>query len=136
MIKQHFIVDRVFWKVYVYYDVHEEDTEEILNCMEKVNLPNNYLKSAYTILKENKLNSGLTYTNIRNKTSVIVINKTTDAAQFINSFVHEIAHLANHISLAYKIDLSSEELCYISGDIAQEMFSKCHALMCDCCRKV
>ena len=135
MITQEFIVDRVYWKVYVYYDVTSEDAIEIITKLHNLKLPKSYITNAYTTLISNKLNQGLTETNSKLKESVIVFTKTSNASQFVNSFVHEIGHLSNHISRAYNINLNGEEIQYIAGDIAQEMFKKCHRLMCDCCRE-
>lgn len=135
MIKQKFILDRVYWKVYVYYDVCSEDVDEIIFKLKDIELPKAYIEEAYTTIISNKENQGLTETNIRLKTSIVVITKTTNATQFINSFVHEISHLSNHIARAYNLSLNGEEICYISGDIAQIMFKRCHTLMCDCCRE-
>lgn len=65
----------------------------------------------------------------------IDITKTSNASQFVSSFVHEIYHVSNHIARTYNLDLNGEKVQYIAGDIAQEIFKRCHALMCDCCRK-
>lgn len=135
MITQEFILDRRYWKVYVYYDVTSEDAIEIITKLHNLKLPKSYITSAYTTLISNKLNQGLIETNSKRKESVIVFTKTTNASQFINSFVHEIGHLSNHIARNYNINLNGEEIQYIAGDIAQEMFKKCHKLMCDCCRE-
>lgn len=134
MIKHKFIVNRRYWKVYVYYNVSKRNINEILDKLENLNFPDSYVTSAYTMLNNNKLNSGRTFSNIRNKVSVVIIGKTSNATEFVNSFVHEIAHLSNHIARAYNLNLDNEEVCYLSGDIAQEMFKYCHRLMCDCCR--
>lgn len=133
MIKQRFTVARREWKVYVYYDVAIEDTEVILLKLKNLGFNNSYLKSAYTILSSNKVNEGFTQSNISTKTSVIVFKRCSEASEFVSSFVHEIGHLSNHIALTYDIDLSGEEINYISGDVAKEMYDKCYKLMCDCC---
>lgn len=135
MITQEFIVDRRYWKVYVYYNVTSKDITKIITRLYKIGFPRSYITSAYTTLSSNKLNQGLTQTNNRLKTSVIVFTKTSNASQFVNSFVHEIGHLSNHIARTYNLDLNGEEVQYIAGDIAQEMFKRCHTLMCDRCRK-
>ena len=135
MIKQEFIVDKVYWKVYVYYDVTPKDAIEIVTKLQEIKFPKSYITSAYTTLVSNKLNQGLTQTNNRLKTSVVVFTKTSNASQFVNSFVHEIGHLSNHIALTYNLDLNGEEVQYIAGDIAQQMFKRCHTLMCDCYRE-
>ena len=135
MIKQEFIVDKVYWKVYVYYDVTPKDAIESITKLQEIKLPKSYITSAYTTLVSNKLNQGLTETNSKLKTSIVVFTKTTNASQFVNSFVHEIGHLSNHIARTYNLNLNGEEIQYIAGDIAQQMFKRCHTLMCDCCRE-
>lgn len=135
MIKQEFIVDKVYWKVYVYYDVTSKDAIEIVTKLQEIKLPKSYITSAYTTLVSNKLNQGLTETNSKLKTSIVVFTKTTNASQFVNSFVHEIGHLSNHIARTYNLNLNGEEVQYIAGDIAQQMFKRCNTLMCDCCRE-
>lgn len=135
MIRQKFIVNRRYWKVYVYYNVTKSNTYEILDKLKEVGFANSYIKSAYTILFTNKPNEGFTQSNIINKTSVVVIKKCSNASEFVNSFVHEIGHLSKHIALSYNLDLTGEEVNYISGDIGQEMYKACHTLMCDCCNK-
>ena len=135
MITQEFIVDKVYWKVYVYYDVTHKDAIEIVTKLQEIKLPKSYITSAYTTLISNKLNQGLTQTNNRLKTSVVVFTKTSNASQFVNSFVHEIGHLSNHIAVTYNLNLNGEEVQYIAGDIAQQMFKRCHTLMCDYCRE-
>ena len=135
MIKQEFIVDKVYWKVYVYYDVTPKDAIEIITKLQEIKLPKSYITSAYTTLVSNKLNQGLTETNSKLKTSIVVFTKTTNASQFVNSFVHEIGHLSNHIARTYNLNLNGEEIQYIAGDIAQQMFKRCYTLMCDCCRE-
>ena len=135
MITQEFIVDKVYWKVYVYYDVTSKDTIKIITKLQELKLPKSYITSAYTTLISNKLNQGLTETNSKLKESIVVFTKTTNASQFVNSFVHEICHLSNHIARTYNLNLNGEEIQYIAGDIAQQMFKRCHTLMCDYCRE-
>lgn len=135
MITQEFIVDRRYWKVYVYYNVTPKDTIRIITKLHEIGFPKSYITSAYTTLNSNKLNQGLIQTNNRRKTSIIVFTKTSNASQFVNSFVHEIGHLSNHIAITYNLDLNGEEVQYIAGDIAQQMFKRCHTLMCDYCKE-
>lgn len=133
MIKQKFKLEKYSWKVYVYYDATKDDIEEVVANIKNIHLPNSYIKSAYTILDRGSLNKGLTFTNSREQSTVIVITKTTSASQFVNSFFHEIYHLVNHIAQVYRIDYNSEEVCYLAGHIAQIMHRQCNHLMCECC---
>lgn len=47
------------------------------------------------------LNTGITYSNIRNRETVMVIALTSSPEEFQNSFDHEKGHLCRHISRAF-----------------------------------
>ena len=57
------------------------------------------------------------------------IGISTDVA---NSIQHETMHLAIFISRAEGIELESEEVCYIGGEIAQKMHPKTKLLTSHC----
>ena len=81
-------------------------------------------------LSENKVNTGLTYVN--NGKAVCIIGYSSSAAEYANSIQHEIMHLAIFISRAEGIELDSEEVCYIGGEIAQKMHPKTKLLTSHC----
>lgn len=82
----------------------------------------------------NKLNTGLTYSSIRNRQSIMVISDTSSPAQFMNSYDHERYHLVSHIEDAFGIDPASEEAAYLAGHIGQLMYPKARLFMCECHR--
>lgn len=134
MIRQKFKIEKYDWQVYAFYDADQYCNDEITERLEELHLPKDYVRSAYSILDTGKRNYGITLTNSKERTSAIIITRTTNASQFVNSFSHEIYHLTNHIARVSGIDFNSEEICYLSGYISQQMFSSCRRLMCDCCR--
>ena len=134
MIRQEFVIDTKPWKVYVYYDFVLDDIDEVITTLHTIGFPKHYITSAYIILKQTTINCGFTYTHLENRMTLIVLTKITSPGQFINSLVHEIFHLVNHISKVYNIDNDSEEPCYLAGDIAQQTLNVCHKLLCKRCR--
>ena len=86
------------------------------------------------MLESNELNTGFTYTDEEKHVTFIVISETTSAAEFFNTFIHEIGHSATHIAQYYEINPYSEELQYLYGEIALQMFQEANELMCDTCR--
>lgn len=52
----------------------------------------------------------------------------------MNTLVHEVGHAAVHIGEYYNIDLYSEELPYLEGNIVTEMFDAAKNFLCDHCR--
>ena len=79
-------------------------------------------------------NVGVTYSNPQLRRSVVVIGKTTCAAEFQNTFDHEKMHLAMHIAQSKQIDPYSEEYGYLVGEIGQKMFCIAKKFLCDHCR--
>ena len=104
------------WKVTILYECSCEDIDFIIETLKNINCPNKYIKEAFNNLKSCSLNVGLTYSNTKQKSSVIVINKTSSFAQLINTIAHEYYHLICHIQKTLKID-NEEQLAYLNGDL-------------------
>lgn len=114
MIKDNFHIYN--WKVTVLYECSCEDIDYIIETLKEINCPNKYIKEALYNLESCNLNIGLTYSNLNQKSSVIVVNKTSSFAQLINTIAHEYFHLICHISKALEIE-DEEELAYLNGDL-------------------
>ena len=102
------------WRV----DVFIEDgyyPDEVMECLEEMGAPDRILERAHRLLVENNPNQAFTYSNGRR--TVIWIGKTTSAEEFINSMIHELRHLVDHIAEYYGLK-NNETVGYISGDAA------------------
>lgn len=93
------------------------------------------LVNAYKNMRSCNLNTGITYSNIRNRQTVMVIALTSSPAEFQNSFDHEKGHLCRHISRAFGIDPYGEEAQYLSGYVGQKMFPVAKKFLCEHCRR-
>lgn len=134
MFQQIFNIKAYNWKVYSYYDVDNYDLDFVITKLQEIGCNYKHAKEAYEILSNNKKDTGLTYTNKKLKTSIIIFTKSSTCEDFVNTFVHEITHLKSHIATTYNISETSEEVCYLAGDIAQEMFTVCSKLFCNNCK--
>lgn len=134
MIRQRLHIDRYGWDVTVYHAVSQYWADEIYRHLLSIGCSGEYAKGAYENLQRSELNTGLTYSNLRDRVSVVVIALTSSAEEYINSFCHELRHLCNHIEEGCGIDSGSEEACYLAGDLAAQMYRESHKLMCDNCR--
>lgn len=119
MIKDVFYIKS--WKVTILYECTCDDIDSIIETLKQVNCPKIYIKEALTNLETCSLNTGLTYSNIKLKSSIIVINKTSSFAQLINTVSHEFYHLICHISKALKIK-DQEELAYLNGKLNMQSY--------------
>ena len=104
------------WNVLVIYEATCDDIDFIIETLLDIKCPDKYINEALDNLEECKLNSGLTYSNINLKSSIIVINKTSSFAQLINTIAHEYFHLICHISKKLKIE-DEEKLANLNGNL-------------------
>ena len=119
MIKDVFYIKS--WKVTILYECTCDDIDYIIETLKQVNCPKIYIKEALVNLETCSLNTGLTYSNIKLKSTIIVINKTSSFAQLINTVSHEFYHLICHISKALKIK-DQEELAYLNSKLNMQSY--------------
>ena len=110
------------WKVIILYETTCDDIDFIIETLKDINCPNYYIDRALDNLEECKLDSGLTYSNIALKSSVIIINKTSSFSQLINTISHEYYHLICHISVSLEIS-DEEELANLNGNLNMRSYN-------------
>lgn len=135
MIRQEIYIDRYRWRVHCYYAVDTYYADEITERLIDVGCKGEFLSRAVSNLRSGRLNHGLCFSNPDMGESVMVIGLTSSADEFMNSLMHEVRHLANQICTACDISLQSEESCYLSGNIAREIYPHVHRLLCEHCRR-
>ena len=120
------------WTVDVYYGVTHFDADEIMENLYNIGCPSEHAYTAYQNITNGDKNTGLTYSNYHNKQSVVVIGVADNPAEFINTLTHEQHHLTAHIGKTFGLDVMGEEICYLCGYIAQELFPTSKLFMCEC----
>lgn len=135
MIKQVFGIPEYGWTVTVYYAIDGYDTRMVMNGLKRLGCSGNDLKRAYGNVMSGAVNTGLTYSNADERETIMLIGKTSTAAQFQNSLDHEKGHLCRHICQAMRIDPYGEEAEYLAGYVGQQMFDVAKMFLCDTCRK-
>ena len=134
MITQNFYLKDWDWYVTVFYAVDTYYMDEILGALEEIGCSEMGLIKAEKNFAENAYNTGLTYSNLKGRCSVVVIGLTSSPAEFQNTFDHEKGHLAMHICETDNIDPFSEEYQYLTGEIGQAMFPIAKKFLCEHCR--
>jgi hypothetical protein len=82
-----------------------------------------------------KMDTGFTYTNPYRQRIVMVVGRSSSGAEFINSFVHELRHLADDFARANDIAIDGEPIAYFSGDMAYALADIACKLGCEYCRE-
>ena len=134
MIKQNFYLEDWDWYVTVYYAVDTLYMDDILGELEEIGCTEKKLDEIAESLLKQRYNTGLTYSNLKGRCSVIVIGLTSSPAEFQNTFDHEKGHLAMHICERDGIDPFSEEYQYLTGEIGRAMFPVAKNFLCVHCR--
>ena len=93
------------------------------------------IDDAVNVLDSGDDNRGITFSNDKERESIIVIGETSCPAQFSNSFDHEKLHLAMHIARVNNIDPFSEDLAYLAGEIGFQTFPIAKRFLCEHCRE-
>ena len=120
MIKQNFILDRANgWKVTCYYAVTHYDAEEIITELYASGASERDVEKAYSNISSGRMNIGLCYSG--ENSSVLVVSVSSSPSQFFNTLFHEVHHLSSHIAMKLGYDLTGEFVCYLAGDIAEDM---------------
>ena len=114
MIKDSFEIKEI--DILVLYECTCDDIDYIIETLMRINCPQTYIKEAISNFETCNLNIGLTYTNLKLKSSVIVISKTSSFEQLINTVSHEYFHLICHIQKILDIE-DEEELANLNGNL-------------------
>lgn len=130
MIRQSFHLDRFDWKITIFYAVHGYYVEDIMDELKRIGIRGKKLAKAEENLSSGEINSGLTYVN--NGEAVCVIGIASNAAQYMDSIIHEVMHLAKFIGKAEGLDPYGEEVCYMGGEIGRKMWPKSKMLTSEC----
>jgi len=137
MIRQKFILSKYRWNVSVYYAIDSYYIDEIIDNMYSIGCDGDMLRTAYDNMSSDKMNTGVTYSNFRDRKTVMVIAITSSAKEFEKSWRHECGHLATHICQAFDITPYGEEIQYLGQDIVEATWDIAKNFLCEChcCKK-
>ena len=135
MIVQDIYLENYDWSVRVYYAVNEYYISNILVDLIDIDCDKEAYFNIKRLMEMRKNNIGFTYSNIEERTSLVLIGITDSADEFQDTYDHEKGHLVMHISRALGIDPYSEGYQYLAGEVGKRMFKKAKKLLCDTCRR-
>lgn len=121
------------WLVYFLFVVDAYDKEMILSFLDTFGATDSVMKRADRIMDDGFLNRGFTFSNPDLRRALVVIGPTSSGAEFINSFSHEMRHLADAIAKSIGYDLDAEEPAYMTGDTVRDLAEVVCELGCPHC---
>lgn len=114
MIVERLILREYNWAVTVLLDCDCSNTSEIIDHLQSIHCPTHLQKEAVQNLESCKQNIGLTYSNFGLRRTIMVISKTSNNKQLINTITHECYHFIQHLQKANHI-IEEEELANLTG---------------------
>lgn len=123
------------WVVDFVFATKRYDIDGILSCLYDADAPRWVMENAVDLMSEGKPDTGFTYTNPEIHRAVVAIGPTTSSAEFIDTLVHEVHHLAVAIASDLGIDLESETPAYVAGDAARSLAEVLCELGCPHCHE-
>lgn len=134
MLRQTIHLSEWDWTIYAYYSVGHYYTDEIMDRLVSLGCRDRKLQRAYSNLSSGTVDTGLTYSNLLNRETVMVVGYASSGAELFNSLVHEMRHVEEHIARASHIEPYGEPVAYLCGELARQMYACIGHYLCDCCR--
>ena len=133
MIHRAILVGR--WVVDFAFATKGYDIEGVLSCLYDCGATPPIMKRAEELMETGGYNCGFTFSNPELMRAMVLIGPTTSGAEFIDTLVHEVHHLAVAIASELGIALESEAPAYLAGDSARALAEVVCEMGCPCCHK-
>lgn len=131
MIHRALIIGR--WMVDFLFCKNGFDEDGVLACLRDCGASGFTMEQADDLMRTCDYNCGFTFANPKKKRAVVVVGPTTSGAEFTDTLVHEIHHLAVAIAAELGIDLEGETPAYVAGDAARALADVVCELGCSHC---
>lgn len=131
MIERNFYIDKYDWNITICYNVTCENTKEILNTLNFLEISESLKKEVEDVLYHCLPNVGFTYTNLFLHETLVIIGETSTFDEFLNTLTHENMHSVMHIIEAHDISPYSEAPCYLMGELIQHEAEVIKNFVCD-----
>lgn len=122
------------WSVDVFINDNGDRTDfgPVTDCLFKMGASDSVIEKAERMMDSGRPNEAFTCS--MGNHSCIYIGQTTSGEEFINSLIHELRHLIDHIANHYGIT-DGETVGYMSGDAAMLLAKDICELGCPRCGK-
>lgn len=115
-------LDNYGWTVRCFLGYRREDSVCLCQALSEIGCKDDALRGAYAHFMGGSESSGLTYSNVRKRVSVLAVGHDDDKGSMVNTMGHELLHVVAHVCEEYGIDMLSEEPCYMMGKLCEEMY--------------
>lgn len=122
------------WNIVFYFSFDIYDKERIYDALVWAKAPNSVISQVLENISAGRLDEGFCYSNAKLRRTVLGTGIASSGPEVLNSMVHEIIHICQHIAEEDGLDPYGEEFAYLGGDIAREVSDIVCVLSCPHCR--
>lgn len=123
MTSQEIYIERYGWNIHIFYDVCRRDADYICGSLVQMGCTGKAVKDAREHFFRGGENTGLTYSNMIARESIVAIGRATSCKELVNTIAHELFHVVTHICETDGIDMTTEEPCYMMGWLCQSIIN-------------
>ena len=123
------------WEILFLFSFDTYDMERIYDALIWAEAPNSIIQQVSEKVSAGNLDEGFTFSNSSLRKTVFAIGKTSSGPEVLDSTVHEIIHITQHIATEDGIDPYSETFAYLGGDISREISDIVCELSCPHCNR-
>ena len=123
MIQQNLHIEEIGWNLRIFYCPKTTSQRSVvLQCLYNAGCTGKNFRRAMTLLDNCALYTGLTYSNKRERKTIIVVGCSSDVAEFVNTLTHEVNHFIEHAMEALHIKSGYEDEAYFTGELFELLY--------------
>lgn len=124
------------WTILLLFSFDEDDMERIYDALIWADAPDSIISKVSENVYAGRLNEGFTYSEPSLRRTVFATGLAENGPEVLDSVVHEIIHICQHIAIEEGMDPFGEAFAYLGGHISREISDIVCELSCPHCKKV
>ena len=123
MIQQNINIREIGWNLRIFYCPKTTSQRSVvLQCLYNAGCTGMNFRRAMTLLGSGAVNTGLIFSNKIERNTIIVVGRSSDIAEFVNTLTHEINHFIEHVMEALHIQSGTEDEAYFTGEFFELLY--------------
>ena len=123
MIQQNLHIEEIGWNLRIFYCPKTTSQRSVvLQCLYNAGCTGRNFRRAMTLLGSGAVNTGLIFSNKSERNTIIVVGRSSDIAEFVNTLTHEINHFIEHVMEALHIQSGTEDEAYFTGEFFELLY--------------
>ena len=123
MIEQNLHIEEIGWNLRIFYCPKTTSQRSVvLQCLYNAGCTGSNFRRAMTLLGSGAVNTGLIFSNKSERNTIIVVGRSSDISEFVNTLTHEINHFIEHVMEALHIKSGTEDEAYFTGELFELLY--------------